>query len=84
MTANCVGPCLQLFAGAESVPALADLAKVDKEGTQDLTGLLVKHGVATLPRGLMYLSTAHSDEDIALTMKALSAAIAEFARERDT
>ena len=83
LTANCVGPCVQLFAGAESVPTLADLAQVDKEGTQNLAGLLVQQGVTPLPRGLMYLSTAHTDEDIALTMKALSAAIVEYARERD-
>ena len=80
LTANFVGPCVQLFAGAEVVPTLADLGRVDKEGTQRLTGLLVKHGVTPLPRGLMYLSTAHTDDDIEVTMKALSAAILEFAR----
>ena len=83
LTANCVGPCVQLFAGAVSVPTLADLARVDKERTLDLTELLVKHGVAPLPRGLMYLSTAHTDEDIEVTMKAMRAAIAAFARESD-
>ena len=84
LTANCVGPCVQLFAGAVSVPTLADLARVDKERTLDLTELLVKHGVVPLPRGLMYLSTAHTDEDIEVTMKAMRAAIGAFARKSDT
>ena len=64
VTANRVGPCVQLFAGADAVPTLADLARVDKEPTLDLTALLVQRGVAPLPRGMMYLSTAHTDHDI--------------------
>jgi glutamate-1-semialdehyde 2,1-aminomutase len=80
LTANCVGPCVQLFAGAEAVPTLADLPKVDKERTLDFTALLLRHGVATLPRGVMYLSTAHTEADVAATLDALTAAIEAFAR----
>jgi glutamate-1-semialdehyde 2,1-aminomutase len=79
LTANCVGPCVQLFAGAAAVPALADLPRVNKERTLDFTALLLRHGVATLPRGVMYLSTAHTDEDVATTLDALTAAIGTFA-----
>jgi glutamate-1-semialdehyde 2,1-aminomutase len=64
-----------LFAGAKSVPLLSDLARVDKEQTLRLTGLLVERGIAPLPRGMMYLSAAHTDDDIALTVHALSDAI---------
>jgi glutamate-1-semialdehyde 2,1-aminomutase len=80
LTANCVGPCVQLFAGAEAIPTLDDLPKVDRERTVDFTALLLRHGVATLPRGVMYLSTAHGDEEVAGTLRALTAAIDEFSR----
>ncbi len=38
VAANQAGPCVQLFAGTRAVPALRDLASVDKERTLDLTG----------------------------------------------
>ena len=75
VTANQVGPCVQLFAGTRSVAALADLAAVDKEATLDLTGALVERGVVPLPRGMMYLSAAHTDDEIGVTLDALTDAI---------
>lgn len=80
VTANCVGPCVQLFAGADAIATLADLDRVDKERTLDLTGLLVQRLVAPLPRGMMYLSTAHTDQDIEVTLQALSGAIEALGR----
>ncbi|HTP99092.1 MAG TPA: aspartate aminotransferase family protein [Casimicrobiaceae bacterium] len=79
VTANRAGPCVQLFAGASSVPSLPDLAAVDKERTLDLTGALVERGVAALPRGMMYLCAAHTDDDIARTLDALTGAIGHLA-----
>ncbi len=79
VTANCVGPCVQLFAGTDSVPTLAELERVDRERTLDFTALLLRHGVAALPRGVMYLSTAHTDDDVDVTFRALTATIAAFA-----
>jgi glutamate-1-semialdehyde 2,1-aminomutase len=75
VTANQAGPCVQLFAGTREVPTLADLGSVDKERTLDLTGALLTRGVATLPRGMMYLSAAHTESDIDGTMTALTEAI---------
>jgi glutamate-1-semialdehyde 2,1-aminomutase len=75
VAANQAGPCVQLFAGTRAVPALADLAAVDKGRTLDLTGALLSRGVATLPRGMMYLSAAHDDSDIDFTLSALTEAI---------
>jgi glutamate-1-semialdehyde 2,1-aminomutase len=80
VTANRAGPCVQLFAGASSVPTLSYLGVVDRESTLELTGALVERGVAALPRGMMYLSAAHTDDDIALTLKALTGAIAAQAQ----
>jgi len=75
VTANQAGPCVQLFAGTRAVPTLADLASVDKSRTLDLTGALLAHGVATLPRGMMYVSAAHTEPDIEATLTALTEAI---------
>ena len=79
VAANQAGPCVQLFAGTASVPTLQDLASVDKERTIDLTAALVARGVATLPRGMMYLSAAHTDADVAATLAALTEAIETLA-----
>jgi len=79
VTANQAGPCVQLFAGTGAVPTLQDLASVDKERTIDLTGALLARGVATLPRGMMYLSAAHTDADIDVTLAALTEAIQTLA-----
>ena len=75
LTANQAGPCVQLFAGARAVPTLQDLASVDKDRTLDLTGALLARGVAALPRGMMYLSAAHTDADVDATLVALTGAI---------
>jgi glutamate-1-semialdehyde 2,1-aminomutase len=80
VTANCVGPCVQLFAGATDVPTLQALGSVDKEATLDLTALLLEHGVYTLPRGIMYLSTAHAEQDVEQTLAVLARVIEAFAR----
>jgi glutamate-1-semialdehyde 2,1-aminomutase len=80
VTANQLGPCVQLFAGARSVVSLADLGRVDREHTLELTGALLERGIAALPRGMMYLSAAHTDDDIAATLDALGAAIATVVR----
>jgi glutamate-1-semialdehyde 2,1-aminomutase len=82
VTANCVGPCVQPFAGAQDVPTIAELSRVDRESTLDFTAALLRHGVATLPRGVMYLSTAHTDDDIEVTLDALGEVIASLAKSR--
>ena len=81
VAANCVGPCVQLFAGVESVPTLADLPKTNPAGTLALTEAMVMQGIAPLPRGLMYLSAAHTDDDIDRTTRALDEAITAYARD---
>ena len=73
---------MQLFAGIESVPTLADLRKTDAASTLALTEAIVMQGVAPLPRGLMYVSAVHTDADIEATTRALGAAIEAYARRR--
>ena len=80
IAANCVGPCVQLFAGTGSVPTLGDLPRTNARETLALTEAMVMQGVAPLPRGLMYVSAAHTDEDIETTLGALDAALDALAR----
>ena len=75
VTANQVGPCVQLFAGTHAVPTIGDLRAVDRERTLDLTAALAARGVTALPRGMMYLSAAHTDADVDATLVALTGAI---------
>jgi glutamate-1-semialdehyde 2,1-aminomutase len=74
-----VGPCVQLFAGVNQMDGMADLAKVDRSLVLCLTSKLLQQGIYTLPRGLMYVSSVHSDGDLAFTKQAISTAIAHFA-----
>ena len=78
---NRVGSCVQLYAGATSIPTLADLVRVSPEGTLMLTESLIRHGVAPLPRGLMYLSAAHTDDDVDRTFAAIDRAFAACAAD---
>jgi glutamate-1-semialdehyde 2,1-aminomutase len=73
--ANQLGPVLQLFAGATEVPTVRDLQRVDGERTLDLTSELLRQGVYSIPRGLMYLSAAHTDMQIERTERSLVAAL---------
>lgn len=76
---NRVGSCVQLHAGDTAIATLDDLSRVSREGTLALTESLVRHGVAPLPRGLMYLSAAHTEADVGRTLAAIDAAFAACA-----
>ena len=74
VAANCVGPCVQLFGGVDAVPTLPDIVRTNAAQTLALTEALVLQGIAPLPRGLMYVSAAHTDEDVDSTLTAIDAA----------
>lgn len=69
------GPALQLFGGARRVDTIDDLRRTDPALTARLTEQLLRRGVQAIPRGLMYLSTAHGDAEIALTLAAITGAL---------
>ncbi len=75
-----VGACVQLFAGVTQMKGMADLSQVDRSLTLCLTSKLLQQGIFTLPRGLMYVSAVHSDDDLAFTKQAVSTAIEHFAQ----
>ncbi len=79
------GPAVQLFAGVSEMKNLHDITASAKQQTRRFTAELLGLGIHTLPRGLMYLSTAHTEADIAETKKAITGAIDCFraARSKD-
>jgi glutamate-1-semialdehyde 2,1-aminomutase len=74
------GAAMQIFAAKGPVETLRDTAKVDKDKTLVFTGALLRQGVMTLPRGLCYLSSAHSEADIAATEAAIAAVMETMAQ----
>ena len=75
-----VGPALQLFGGVRALAGLQELGRVDTAATLALTGALVCRGVHAIPRGMMYVSAAHSEAEIETTLAALTGAIACFGK----
>jgi glutamate-1-semialdehyde 2,1-aminomutase len=70
---------LQLFVGVERMERFSDVARADRDLVLRFTGEMLRAGALALPRGLMYLSTAHGDADIAATRAAITAAMEIFA-----
>ena len=77
--AQYVGSAAQIFAGVSKMERFSDIAKTDKDMVLAFTSELLLSGVFTLPRGLMYFSSAHTDADIAATKAGISAAMSRFA-----
>lgn len=72
---------LQLFAGVDRMERFADIGRADREMVLRFTGLMLLAGALSLPRGLMYLSTAHGDAELAATRAAITAAMESFAAD---
>ena len=70
-----IGPVLQLFTGVRALDGLGDLARADRNSVLHLTGALLCRGIQAIPRGLMYLSAAHTESEIDLTMRAMTGAL---------
>lgn len=77
--ANGVGSAVQIFTGVRQMANIADLAKADRSRIVRLTEMLMMNGLMPLPRGLMYLSAAHTDGDIETTLHALSKGLRAYA-----
>lgn len=79
VTARQAGPAMQIFAASSPIETLADTAKADKSAILTFTGALLRKGILTLPRGLCYLSGAHTRADIEATEAAITAALESVA-----
>lgn len=71
-----IGSALQIFMNTPQVQSLSDTALVDRKATAAFAEQLLIRNVQIIPRGLMYLSTAHSDADMEDTKAAMTAAVA--------
>lgn len=71
-----VGSALQIFLGLPTISCLSDTACIDKQMTARFAEELLKRNVQIIARGLMYLSSAHTRQDIDLTKDAMSQAFA--------
>lgn len=55
-----------------------DLARLDAERYRKLVGLLVDEGVWVASRGIWYLSAAHGDREVEVTLERVQAAVDRF------
>lgn len=73
------GPVFQTyFTGADAVRDYRGFAATDRALMGRLHAALLDHGVSMVPRGLWFLSTAHSEADVAVTVDAFSRALASL------
>ena len=75
-TVNQVGPVVQCIPGVERSRTFADFLAADQEFYDRLGVQMLRRGVFTLPGGRWYVSTAHTDEDIAHTVAVIDDAVA--------
>ena len=68
VTVRHVGPVVQCFAGVEEANTFADFLSADQAFYDRLTVQMLRRGIFTLPGGRWYISTAHTDDDIAATV----------------
>lgn len=66
------------FTEATDVRNYRDFAATDRSTMARLHGLLLDEGINTVPRGLWFLSTAHTDDDIDETLTAFEKALSRL------
>lgn len=74
-TVNQVGPVVQCTAGVSSATTFEDFMAADQEFYDRLIVQMLRRGVFTLPGGRWYISTAHSDSNIADTVSVIDEAL---------
>jgi len=80
---NRTGSAMQIALGIAEMDTLASAAKADFPATQKFAGRLLSRGIQIIGRGLMYMTAAHSNDDIAETKAAFDESFAEEASERN-
>jgi glutamate-1-semialdehyde 2,1-aminomutase len=77
------GPVFSLYLTEQpAIRNYRDFARCDLAGMARLHRGLLDHGVNCVGRGLWFLSAAHTDADIDLTIAAFTAALAEITSSR--
>ncbi|MCC5968971.1 MAG: aminotransferase class III-fold pyridoxal phosphate-dependent enzyme [Pararhodobacter sp.] len=80
MSVRQAGSALQLFPSVAGVTQLSDAGRMNRPATDAFAADLMAAGVQIIGRGLMYLSSEHTDTDIAETKAAFAHAIAAAVR----
>jgi len=73
---NRVGAAAHAFVSPVPVRTISDLSHTDDDGYRLFAAALLQFGVHVIPRGLLYLSTAHSERDLDATRSAVRRAAA--------
>jgi glutamate-1-semialdehyde 2,1-aminomutase len=69
------GPVLSIYFTDQEIIDYSSTLKVDRERGYQLGVNLIKRGIFTVPGGKIYLSSAHTDEDIDNTLKIIQETI---------
>lgn len=72
---NQVGPVVQCATGVASAATFEDFTAADQQFYDRLVVEMLRRGVFALPGGRWYLSTAHSDADVATTVEVVDEAL---------
>lgn len=76
-----VGPAFSLSLGVEEpLSEYRDFLRVDGQAYASFAEAMLDHSILCLGRGMWYVSTAHTDEEITLTIQAASEAIRAVSR----
>ena len=71
---NHVGAAGHAFASAEPVESIEQAERTNVECYRKFAAALLAEGIHVIPRGLLYVSTAHSEEDVERTREAVQRA----------
>jgi len=81
LVVNQCGAAAHAFVSNGPVETYADTLQADPAAYRRLAGLLLQEGVHVIPRGLLYVSSAHDDADMSMAEDAISRAMARASAE---
>ena len=81
-TINQVGPVVQIMPGVTSGQTFGEFLTSDQGFYDSMIVHMLRRGLFTLPGGRWYISTAHTDADIALTIDIVAQSVAATIAER--
>jgi glutamate-1-semialdehyde 2,1-aminomutase len=82
VTVNHVGGAGHAFISATPVDDPVAAEGADAAAYRRFAAALLDEGIHVIPRGLLYVSTAHTAEDLAATRAAIARAAAQVAESR--
>jgi len=83
LVVNQVGGVAYAFVGQGPMDTYADTLGNDAPAYRKFTGAMLERGVQFMPKGLLYVSTVHGDEELELTRQAVRQALATGVLDRE-